>query len=133
MLNGNEIGGGSIRNHRPEAQSKVFELLGISAERAEQNFSFLLRALAMGAPPHGGIAFGLDRLAMLVAGVESLREVIAFPKAQGGVDPLTGSPSLVTPGCAGRNGPAAGKSSRLNDCSRCLAKRRRGTSATVRP
>jgi aspartyl-tRNA synthetase len=97
VLNGNEIGGGSIRNHRPETQSKVFELLGISAERAEQNFSFLLRALAMGAPPHGGIAFGLDRLAMLVAGVDSLREVIAFPKAQGGVDPLTGSPSPASP------------------------------------
>jgi len=97
VLNGNEIGGGSIRNHRPETQSKVFELLGISAERAEQNFSFLLRALAMGAPPHGGIAFGLDRLAMLVAGVDSLREVIAFPKAQGGVDPLTGAPSQATP------------------------------------
>jgi aspartyl-tRNA synthetase len=97
VLNGNEIGGGSIRNHRPETQSKVFELLGISAERAEQNFSFLLRALAMGAPPHGGIAFGIDRLAMLVAGADSLREVIAFPKAQGGVDPLTGSPSPATP------------------------------------
>jgi aspartyl-tRNA synthetase len=97
VLNGNEIGGGSIRNHRPETQSKVFELLGISAERAEQNFSFLLRALAMGAPPHGGIAFGLDRLAMLVADAGSLREVIAFPKAQGGVDPLTGSPTPATP------------------------------------
>jgi aspartyl-tRNA synthetase len=97
VLNGNEIGGGSIRNHRPETQSKVFELLGISAEKAEQNFSFLLRALAMGAPPHGGIAFGLDRLAMLVAQVDSLREVIAFPKGQGGLDPLTGAPSPATP------------------------------------
>jgi aspartyl-tRNA synthetase len=95
VLNGNEIGGGSIRNHRPETQSKVFELLGISAERAEESFSFLLRALAMGAPPHGGIAFGLDRLAMLVAEADSLREVIAFPKGQGGVDPLTGAPSSV--------------------------------------
>jgi aspartyl-tRNA synthetase len=92
VLNGNEIGGGSIRNHRPETQSKVFELIGISAERAEENFSFLLRALSMGAPPHGGIAFGLDRLAMLVAEADSLREVIAFPKGQGGVDPLTGAP-----------------------------------------
>ena len=95
VLNGNEIGGGSIRNHRPETQSNVFELLGISAERAEENFSFLLRALSMGAPPHGGIAFGLDRLAMLVAEADSLREVIAFPKGQGGVDPLTGAPGPV--------------------------------------
>jgi aspartyl-tRNA synthetase len=97
VLNGNEVGGGSVRNHRPEVQSRVFELLGITAERAEQNFSFLLRALAMGAPPHGGIAFGLDRLAMLVAGVDSLREVIAFPKGQGGIDPLTGAPTASTP------------------------------------
>jgi aspartyl-tRNA synthetase len=95
VLNGNEIGGGSVRNHRAETQSKVFELLGISAERAEENFSFLLRALSMGAPPHGGIAFGLDRLAMLVAQAGSLREVTAFPKGQGGVDPLTGAPSPV--------------------------------------
>ena len=109
VLNGNEIGGGSIRNHRPELQNRVFELLGISAERAEQNFSFLLRALAMGAPPHGGIAFGLDRLAMLVAGVDSLREVIAFPKAQGGVDPLTGAPTPATPAALAELGlrPAA--------------------------
>jgi aspartyl-tRNA synthetase len=93
VLNGNEIGGGSIRIHRQEVQRRVFELLGISAEEAEEKFSFLLRALSMGAPPHGGIAFGLDRLAMLLAEAESLREVTAFPKGQGGVDPLTGAPS----------------------------------------
>ena len=84
VLNGNEIGGGSIRNHRPEMQSGCSSCSASRAEGAEEKFSFLLRALAMGAPPHGGIAFGLDRLAMLLAGAESLREVIAFPKGQGG-------------------------------------------------
>ena len=97
VLNGNEIGGGSVRIHDQEVQRRLFELLGLSAEEAEQNFSFLLRALSMGAPPHAGIAFGLDRLAMLLAGADSLREVIAFPKGQGGFDPLTGAPSAATP------------------------------------
>jgi aspartyl-tRNA synthetase len=96
VLNGNEVGGGSRRNHQMEIQKRVFNLLGISDEEAELKFSFLLRALSMGAPPHGGIAFGLDRLAMLLAGAESLRDVTAFPKGQGGVDFLTGAPTEAT-------------------------------------
>jgi aspartyl-tRNA synthetase len=95
VLNGNEIGGGSVRIHDHDVQRRLFGVLGLSAEEAEEKFSFLLRALSMGAPPHAGIAFGLDRLAMLLAGAESLREVIAFPKGQGGFDPLTGAPSPV--------------------------------------
>ena len=93
VLNGTELGGGSIRIHRAEMQSAVFRVLGIGEEEAEQKFGFLLRALKYGCPPHGGIAFGLDRLAMLMTGSASIREVIAFPKTQTVHDPLTDAPS----------------------------------------
>jgi aspartyl-tRNA synthetase len=97
VLDGNEIGGGSIRNHRTDIQERVFELIGIDAEEAEARFGFLLNALRFGAPPHGGIAFGLDRLVALLAGRDNIREVIAFPKATSGADPLTGAPAPVDP------------------------------------
>ncbi|TLF79554.1 aspartate--tRNA ligase [Nocardia cyriacigeorgica] len=96
VCNGNEIGGGSIRIHRRDVQERVFEVMGISHDEAQEKFGFLLDAFAFGAPPHGGIAFGWDRITALLAGMDSIREVIAFPKTGGGVDPLTDAPAPIT-------------------------------------
>ena len=96
VCNGNEIGGGSIRIHRRDVQARVFKVMGITQEQAQEKFGFLLDAFAFGAPPHGGIAFGWDRIVALLGGAESIREVIAFPKSGGGYDPLTAAPAPIT-------------------------------------
>ncbi|KAA0111979.1 aspartate--tRNA ligase [Mycolicibacterium sp. P1-5] len=96
VCNGNEIGGGSIRIHRGDVQERVFAMMGIDHDEARDKFGFLLDAFTFGAPPHGGIAFGWDRIVALLAGVDSIREVIAFPKSGGGVDPLTDAPAPIT-------------------------------------
>ena len=96
VCNGNEIGGGSIRIHRRDIQERVFAMMGIGAAEAQEKFGFLLDAFTFGAPPHGGIAFGWDRIVALLAGTDSIREVIAFPKSGGGVDPLTDAPAPIT-------------------------------------
>ena len=98
VLNGWELGSGSVRIHRPEIQERVFSLLGLDADEARARFGFLLDAFGYGAPPHAGFAFGIDRLVALLAGEETIREVIAFPKTQSGADPLTGAPGPLGPG-----------------------------------
>jgi aspartyl-tRNA synthetase len=97
VCNGTEIGGGSIRIHRPDMQQRVFDVIGLSRDEARSQFGFLLDALRFGPPPHGGIAFGWDRMLMLLTGRDSIREVIAFPKSASGYDPLTGAPTPITP------------------------------------
>ena len=96
VCNGNEIGGGSIRIHRRDVQERVFKVMGIGAEEAQEKFGFLLEAFSFGAPPHGGIAFGWDRIVALLSGTESIRDVIAFPKTGGGYDPLTAAPAPIS-------------------------------------
>ena len=97
VLNGWELGSGSVRIHRPDLQQQIFALLGISEDEAQSRFGFLLDAFRYGAPPHAGFAFGIDRLAAILAGEDNIREVIAFPKTQSGADPLTGAPTGIDP------------------------------------
>ena len=97
VCNGNEIGGGSIRIHRRDIQERVFAVMGLDKAQAEEKFGFLLEAFKYGAPPHGGIAFGWDRINALLSGTASIRDVIAFPKTGGGYDPLTAAPAPITP------------------------------------
>ncbi|MDQ3990264.1 MAG: aspartate--tRNA ligase, partial [Actinomycetota bacterium] len=112
VCNGNEIGGGSIRIHRADLQQRVFAVMGLGEQEAQEKFGFLLDAFQFGPPPHGGIAFGWDRICMLLAGAASLRDVIAFPKSGGGFDPLTGAPAPITAAQRAEAGVDASRSPR---------------------
>ena len=129
VCNGNEIGGGSIRIHSTDVQKRVFAVMGLGDDEAQEKFGFLLDAFRFGAPPHGGIAFGWDRVTALLAGTESIREVIAFPKSGGGVDPLTDAPAPITP--AQRK--EAGVDARPRRMSRRTPDLRQGFSSRGRP
>jgi aspartyl-tRNA synthetase len=110
VCNGNELGGGSIRIHREDVQKRVFAVMGLTEDEAQEKFGFLLDAFKFGAPPHGGIAVGMDRICALLAGTDSIRDVIAFPKSGGGFDPLTAAPAPITAAQrkeAGVDAPAA--------------------------
>lgn len=97
VLNGSELGGGSIRIHQRDVQKRAFDAIGLSEEEAQSQFGFLLDAFNYGPPPHGGVAFGLDRIVTLLGGYDTIRDVIAFPKTSTGGDPLTGAPTAITP------------------------------------
>jgi hypothetical protein len=121
IVNGNELGGGSFRIHEPDIQEQVFGLLALSPDDQRAKFGFLLDALAMGAPPHGGIALGIDRTTMVLAGEANLRDVVAFPKNQAGLDPMSGAPSPITDQQLAELGPPrrrAPKGRRLDACGR---------------